>query len=223
MADAWRIVRNCLSRADVTALRNEAPYDELAEMARLDSRSVRAWLSGYKANSQVRKNDAFTIPNLVVIGIGSVNFVAHESFKRNAHEVQNRLFAKGFRTFWYDYKDRTWTNRDVTTYRADLWGFVYYGHGYEKGGKIFGGLFANDIPGVLRLDSKGNHLLGSSDFVDRKFGLLVLKACGASSGQWAATVSEHGKSYIGHGLEVSAWTVGILDTVDEAISGMSSR
>ena len=210
-AGLWAIRRTRLSRATVIAETNCETYEELARQVRMNPRTVRLWLRPYKGEEEVRKGDTFTVPNTVVVALGQMWSPTHLTVVQTATASQRILSGKGFSVQYFDYMVRQFTAKEVRQHTPNLYGLVMFGHG-GLGGKWRGPLTGHFY--IRR--SKPREILHPVNISRESLGLLVAKICYARQGGWGAAVSPNGVSWVGSGLELSGWTVGILRTVKEA-------
>lgn len=158
-----------------------------------------------KEKLQCRK---FMVPNTIVIGVAKMWALPYVLLSRTALKAFAIVDKKGFLPVYLDYKISPWTSADITTYGSDLYGIVGFGHGGSK--------WTGALKGHWKV-SKGNWV-HPYQFTDGQFGLLALKVCFAkqSNPPWPDYVSTYGVSWLGSGVEVAGWQVGMIKAVRQA-------
>jgi len=159
-------------------------------------------------------NREFSVPNVVFVGVGNMNWLAATFTGRTPPRIVVALLNKEFMVDYQDWDDfGPWDAQRALDYGDDLYGLVYFGHGVAPGKPGWRGKGAGDDGMTGWLDPGGGGSAGyiiPEWFVNRQFGLLILKACYASNGGWRAKVSRNGVVWLGNGMEAAGFDSGIL-------------
>lgn len=223
----WKVVRNNgKRRATVTGECGDKVSD-LAPKINMDPDKFVLWLKVEDGKARPKTIDeglaedrTFSVPNVVFVGVGEMNFFARGFTGSTPGKVAQILQKKGFNVDYQDwYFMDSWNANQATKYGLDQYGLVYFGHGMAPGkpgwrGKKSGD---DDMTGWLAPASDGSAgYISPGQFHDGQLGLLILKSCFAANGGWAAKVSPNGASWLGNGFEAAGFDSGVLDTVRQA-------
>ena len=241
----WKIKRkNWKDRATVEGDCDDT-IDDLAKKINMEPSKFRRWLRAKdgkrlpkKASDRIKSRRKFTIPNKIFVGVGKMYSSARMFTGRTPKRVYDILDAKGFNVTYRDWNsgfqytriggthsfqiepgDR-WTSDDIPN-DSDLYGLVYFGHGYGRWGKL-SGVFASQDPmtGVLDIGNGTAGYHGPGLAYDGQFGVLILKSCYAKQGGWGKKASSTAHAavavWLGDGVEAMGFDSGILEAARNA-------
>jgi RHS repeat-associated protein len=221
----WTIDRNATkSRAEVVG-QPGVTVAQLAAMLNLDTSNALSWLvpTDHKGpppdspTAPLTSTRYFSVPNVVFIGVGAMSWQAYHFVGDTPALMRLELASKGYKVVEWDYQQGTmpWTADLFTDLlnNGDLYGFVYFGHGYGPAKPFYGGLIwwiwgQPKSLGNPRIDG----MFGSDTLVplrDRSLGILAMDACYAGDGAWPAAASDAAKRagtvYLTVGATFAGW------------------
>jgi hypothetical protein len=117
-------------RSVVVAEKCSDPYEDLANLVRLDASEVKYWLETWKENEKVNKDDEFTVPNIFVVAVGESGWPNNAIFELWRDRIATALTSEGFFVKIIEQKTgRSHIEVIRATSEKDTWGYAFMGHG----------------------------------------------------------------------------------------------
>ena len=219
----WQVIRVGQDRARAISDCPSDTVDALASRTLMDPSGFRSWLKVEDGGAMPASSSApvgrgvngtreFSVPNLVVLGIGDVWSGVHMVQRATADDAYDILRHDGFKVDYFDYRYGKWNVFSVTHDYRDLYGLVFFGHGFVSAGAK-GNLSINE--------DDPNGAIIQANFADGKFGLLAIDACDAREGGWQNKASPaaraSGSVFVTSGIHFAGWhDTEILSAVGKA-------